>query len=367
MKVGIAAPNLGPKELEYVTDAVKSGWVSSSGSYVKRYAEAFAKYIGTKHAFPVSNGTTALHLAMAACIAPGDEVIMPATTMIACANVVKYCGGVPVFVDIEEDTWCIDPHEIGEAITGNTSAIMPVHLYGHPAAMDEILAIADNYDLWVIEDAAEAHGAEYKGKKVGGIGNIGCFSTYGNKIITTGEGGMVVTNDDYLAERVESLMNQGYDKGKRKLLIHKEIGFNYRLTNIQCALGLAQLERIDEFIDIHRANAKRYTEALEGVREVVTPFEAEWAKNVYWMYTMGLFFGSKISRNDLMDELAKVGVDTRAAFPPLYRQPPYQEDERMWCQVAEWLGNSGLNLPSGNSTTEEEVDYVIEKIIEVMS
>jgi perosamine synthetase len=364
MRIGIAAPNLGEKELEYVTDAVKSTWISSKGKYVKGFEDKFAEYIGTKYAYTVCNGTAALHLAMLACgVGPGDEVIMPATTMIACANVVKYCGGNPVFVDIEEDTWCIDPADIVNKITKNTVAIMPVHLYGHPADMSPILGLAEEYNLHVIEDAAEAHGAEYHGKKVGGLGDIGCFSFYGNKILATGEGGMVTTDDDDLAKKLDSLRNQAYDPDKRDKLIHSGIGYNYRLTNVQCALGLAQLERIDEFIKIHRDNADRYNRGLG--KGLILPPEKSWAKNVYWMYTTVLDVESPTVRDMLMEKLKSVGVETRAVFPAIYHQPPYK-DSSSWCTVADWFGDRGLNLPSGNSTTFEEVDYVAEKIREFL-
>ena len=366
MRVGIAAPSIGTKEIEYVSDAVRSTWVSSKGKYVKEFEKKFADYIGVDHALSVCNGTVALHLATMVCANPGDEVIIPATTMIACPNVVKYCGAEPVFVDIEEGTCCIDPYSIIESITKDTVAIMPVHLYGHPAEMNVIRSTAEDYGLRVIEDCAEAHGAEYRGKKVGSLGDIGCFSFYGNKIITTGEGGMVTTNDNQLAEKMDKLRNQGYNKERRKWLEHDIIGYNYRLTNVQCALGLAQLERIDEFIEIHRSNAMRYNKGLGGLPGIITPCEAEWAKSVYWMYTLLLGPDATISRDMMMERLGEYGIDTRAVFPPLYTHPPYRDKSNNWCQFSEFVGNRGLNLPSGNTTTPEEVDYVIECIKELL-
>lgn len=356
MRVGIAAPNLSDKELEYATDAIKSTWISSKGKYVKEFEENFADYIGTNYALTTSNGTTALHLALASLnLGPGDEVILPTLTMIACANMIKLCRAKPVFVDSEPRTWNIDPSKIEAKITNKTRAIMVVHLYGHPADMTPIQKIAKKYGIYIIEDAAEAHGATYRGKKVGGIGDIGCFSFYANKIITTGEGGMCVTNNNRLMERMESLRNQGYNKEFRKWLIHDEIGFNYRMTNVQAAIGVAQLERIDEFLKIHRDNAYRYNSGLSGLK-IVLPPEMPWAKNIYWMYTIQLN-----ERDDMMKLLGDRGIDTRAVFCPIHLQKPYMGGSE-YHPVAERISADGLNLPSGNSTTPEEVDYVIDSI-----
>jgi perosamine synthetase len=244
--IPVCIPLLGEKELENVIDCIKTNWISSKGKYVEEFEDKFAKYCGCKYGVTTTSGTTALHLALASIgVGKGDEVIIPASTMIATAFAVVYCDATPVLVDAEPETWNIDVAKIEEKITDRTKAIMPVHIYGHPCDMDPIMKLAKEHDLYVAEDAAEAHGAEYKGKKAGGIGDIGCFSFYANKIITTGEGGMVVTNDEEIAERAKSLRNLSFPKEKR-IYLHSEVGYNYRMTNIQAAIGLAQFERIDE-------------------------------------------------------------------------------------------------------------------------
>ncbi|MEM1515795.1 MAG: DegT/DnrJ/EryC1/StrS family aminotransferase, partial [Candidatus Bathyarchaeia archaeon] len=265
-KIPIAEPVLTGNEEKYVVECVKTGWISSKGKFVDQFEEKFASYIGVNHSIAVSSGTAALHLALAALnIQPGDEIIMPTFTMIACANVAKYLGAKPVLVDSEISTWNIDPEKIEEKITGKTKVIMIVHIYGHPVNMDPIKKIAERHGLYVIEDAAEAHGAEYKGKKVGSMGDIGCFSFYANKIITTGEGGMITTNNSEIAEKVRKLRDQGYNVNLRKWLVHDILGYNYRLTNLQAAIGLAQLERIEEFVNRHRENAYYYNSLLKDV------------------------------------------------------------------------------------------------------
>jgi len=369
-RIPIAEPDLSGNEEKYVIECIRTGWISSKGKFVDQFEEKFASYIGARHAIAVSSGTAALHLALAALdIQPGDEIIMPAFTMIACANVAKYLDAKPVLVDSEISTWNIDPNKIEEKITDKTKAIIVVHIYGHPADMDPIMKIAKKYGLYVIEDAAEAHGAEYKGRKVGSIGDIGCFSFYANKIITTGEGGMITTNDDKIAEKVRKLRDQGYNLTMRKWLIHDVIGYNYRLTNLQAAVGLAQLERIEEFINRHRENAYYYNSLLSNIRGVTLPPEMPWAKNVYWMYTCLINEEvTKVTRDELMHKLETYGIDSRASFLPIHMQPPYKS---IYAQekypVAEMLGKRGINLPSGNSTTKMDIQYVVTAIKEILS
>lgn len=368
-RIPIAQPDLSGNEEKYLLECIRTGWISSKGKFVQEFEEKFASYIGVKHAIAVSSGTAALHLALAALdVGPGDEVIVPTFTMIACANVVRYLGAKPILVDSEPNTWNIDPNKIEEKITRKTKAIMVVHIYGHPADMDPIIKIARRYDLYVIEDAAEAHGAEYKGKKVGGIGDVGCFSFYANKIITTGEGGMIVTNDDDIAEKVRRLRDQGYNVKLRKWLVHDIIGYNYRMTNLQAAIGLAQLERIEEFVKRHRENAYYYNQLLKRVRGITLPPEAPWAKNVYWMYTILVNEEiTGISRDELMRKMEEYKVDTRATFLPIHLQPPYKEmykHERY--PVAEMLGKRGINLPSGNTLTKEDIEYVVTVLKELV-
>lgn len=360
--IPVAEPNLSEEELRNIVDAVKSGWISSKGKYIEEFEKEFAGYNGVKYAVSTSNGTTALHLAlMAIGIKKGDEVIVPTLTFIATANVVKYCNATPIFVDSHPEYWCIDPEKIEERITKKTKAIIPVHLYGHPADMDWIMDIAEDHDLYVIEDTAEAHGAEYRGKKVGSIGDIGCFSFYGNKIITTGEGGMCVTNHEELAEKMNLLKNHGMNPKKRYW--YDVIGFNYRMTNLQAAIGVAQLKKMDRFIEIKRKNAKLYNSLLEDVKGVTLPPEMSWAKNVYWMYSILIdekTFG--ISRDELTKRLEKNGIETRPFFYPMHTMPPHFRKERY--PVAEELSRKGVNLPSATTLKEEEVIYICERIRE---
>jgi len=365
LRVPTAVPNLDGKELEYVMDCITSSWISSKGKYVTTFEEKFSEYIEAKYGVAVSNGTVALHLALATLgIGPQDEVIVPTFTMIAVANTVQYTGAKLVLADSEPKTWNIAPKEIEKKVTERTKAIIVVHLYGHPANMDPIMKIAREHNLYVIEDAAEAHGAEYIGRKVGAIGDIGCFSFYANKIITTGEGGMLVTNNEEIAERARKLRDQAYNIKMRKWLIHDEIGYNYRMTNMQAAIGLAQLERIDTFIKIHRENAQLYNSLLKEIPGITLPPEEPWAKNVYWMYTILIDeneFG--MSRDKLMHELEKYGVDTRSVFYPIHLQPPYKDKfKNEKYPIAENLSKRGVNLPSGNTLTKEEVEYVVNAI-----
>lgn len=353
--IPIAEPLLGEKELEYVTECIKTGWVSSLGEYILNFEKNFSEYCGAKYGITTSNGTTALHLALTTLgIEKGDEVIVPTLTFIATANSVSYTGAKPVFVDSEPHTWNIDPNKIEERITGKTKAIIPVHSYGHPCDIGAILDIAEDHNLRVIEDAAEAHGAEYKGRKVGGFSDAACFSFYGNKIITTGEGGMIITNSEEIAEKAMMLRDHAMSKEKRYW--HPFVGFNYRMTNMQAALGLAQLERIDEIIRIKRDNAKLYNSLLESVRGVSLPPEEGWAKNVYWMYSLLIEDDFGISRDELMIKLRERGIDSRPFFIPLHLQPPYNSNEIL--PIAEELSRKGINLPSAATLKEEEITYI---------
>jgi len=360
--IPMAVPVLGDRELEYVSDAVRSGWISSQGRYVAEFEEAFSHYCGVQYGIAVTSGTTALHLALATLgIGPGDEVIIPPITHIACANMATLAGARPVLVDCSWDTWGIDPTKIEEKITSRTKAIMVVHLYGHPVDMDPILEIADKHGLYVIEDAAEAHGAEYKGRRAGSLGHMGCFSFYANKIVTTGEGGMIVTNDATLAARARKLRDQAYEKERR--FWHQELGFNYRMTNVQAAIGVAQMERIDEFINTRRRNAQLFNELLSEVPGLTLPPEAEWAKNVYWMYSLLVGDDFGMDRDQLADYLKSQGIDTRPFFYPIHLQPLYEQLFRGEnYPVAEELSKRGINLPSGNELTETQVRRIAEEI-----
>jgi perosamine synthetase len=356
-RLPVAEPFLGELELRYVSECVLSGWVSSAGPFVRRFEDVFAAFCGSRHAVATSNGTTALHLVLAAIgVGPGDEVVVPTLTFVATANAVTYTGARPVLVDSERSTWNIDPEQVAAAITPRTKAIVPVHLYGHPAEMDALRGTARAHGLTVVEDAAEAHGARYRGQPVGSIGDAGIFSFYGNKIVTTGEGGMVVTDDDALAERLRMLRDHGAAPGRR--YHHPVVGFNYRLTNLQAALGVAQMERLDEILAAKRRIADRYRTALEGVPGITLPPQQPWAHNVHWLYSILVsedVFG--LSRDELTDRLDAAGVETRPVFPPLHTQPPYAAGGGSY-PVAEELAGRGLSLPSAVGLRDDEIDRV---------
>ena len=359
IRLPVAEPSLSAKELAYVNECVLTGWVSSAGKFVTRFEESFAAFCGTKYAITASSGTTALHLALLALnIGTGDEVIVPTLSFIATANAVTYTGAKPVFVDSEWETWNINPDLIEAAITPRTKAIMPVHLYGHPAKMDKILDIAQSYHLAVIEDAAEAHGATYQGKTVGSLGDLGVFSFYGNKIVTTGEGGMVVTDNEELAQKIRILKDHGMSKEQRYW--HPVLGYNYRLTNIQAALGLGQMERIDQIIEAKRQIAQRYEEGLSGIRGLTLSPRHPWAESVFWLYSILVNkdeFG--LSREQLVTILQEKGIETRPLFIPIHQQPVYHQTVQDNFPVANQLGKIGLSLPSAAGLQLEDVNKVI--------
>ena len=350
----ITEPWLGTKERLLLDECVRTRWVSSQGSFVGEFEKAFANYCGVKYGVATASGTSALHLALASLdIGPGDEVIVPTLSFIGTANPVTYCGARPVFVDSVPDTWNLDPDALKKVITRNTRAIIPVHLYGHPAHMDEILAIADRHGLYVIEDACEAHGGEYEHRKVGSLGDIACFSFYGNKIITTGEGGMLVTNDRAVAEKAIILRDHGMSRKKKYW--HPYLGFNYRMTNLQAAVGVAQMERIEKVVERKRRNARLYSSLLRNVPGMILPQEAPWAKHVYWLYTILLDDGLKISRNRVMQELALRGIETRPVFYPISSMPPYSNVRKQRFSVAERISKRGLSLPSSPLLNKEDI------------
>lgn len=366
MKIAIpvAQPVLGKEEERLVLEGIRSGWVSSAGKYILEFESSFSKFCNTKYGITTSNGTTALHLALvAAGIGPGDEVLIPSMTFVATANAVTYTGATPVFIDSEMETWNLDPEKIKEKINSRTRAIIPVHLYGHPANMGIIMAIARKYKLLVIEDAAEAHGALYKGKKVGSIGDAACFSFYGNKIITTGEGGMIVTNNKLFADKVKMLRDHGASK-KRKFY-HPTLGFNYRMTNLQAALGLAQMMRIDEFIDRKISIARLYEQFLRPlVPDIVLQPQMDWAKNVFWMYSILIPYKGKKNRDFVVKQLRKKGIDSRPFFFPVHLTPRYKTEDKL--PNAEYLGKTGMNLPSSVSLEESKIEFICKKITEIL-
>lgn len=362
-RLPVAEPVFGERELFYVTECVLTGWVSSAGSFVTRFENMFAEFCGAEYAVAVCNGTAALHLALVALgIGPGDEVIVPSLTFIATANAVAFTGATPVLVDSEAETWNIDPELIRSAITPRTKAILPVHLYGHPADLDPILALAAEHGIPVIEDAAEAHGALYKGRPVGGIGHMGCFSFYGNKVVTTGEGGMIVTNDAGIAAKLRILRAHGMAKpGDYR---HEVLGFNYRLTNIQAALGVGQMERIEQILEAKKRIAHAYSEGLRDVPGIQLPPEADWATNIYWLYSVLVDaneFG--MDRDELIAELALAGFETRPVFFPIHRQPLYADGRSR--TVAEHISETGISLPSAATLRDDEVRRVTRCFTEI--
>jgi perosamine synthetase len=359
--IPICVPYIVGNEEKYVLDTLRTNWISSQGKYIEAFEGAFASFCGTKHAIATTNGTTAIHLALAAKgIGKGDEVIVPSFTMMASVLPIIYTGATPVFVDCCEDTWCMDPIQLEAKITSRTKAIMPVHIYGHLCDMESIVHIADQKGIAIIEDAAEAHGASQGAKKAGSFGELGCFSLYANKIITTGEGGMVVTDDDDLADRCRSLKNLAFLPDPAKRFEHHEIGFNYRMTNIQAAIGLAQMEYADELVEKRRKNAMLYSERLREIPGVTLPVELKGYKNVYWMY--GILLPESIDVPALRTDLREHGVDTRRFFLPMNRQPVLNGmgfGGEGVCPVAENIYRRGILLPSGSGLTEEQIDYVV--------
>jgi len=358
--ISVAEPAFDEKELEYVTKCVLSGWVSSGGEFTTQFEKMMADYCNAKHGIVCSSGTTALHLVLlVAGIGPGDEVIVPTLSFIATANAVTYTGAKPIFVDSERETWNIDPSQIEQVITPKTKAIIPVHLYGQPADMDPILEIALKYKLYVFEDAAEAHGAKYKGKKVGAIGDAGVFSFFGNKIITTGEGGMIVTNDDQIAEQSRLLRDHGMSKERRYW--HTALGYNYRMTNLQASLGVAQMEKIDLIVQKKKEIAECYSEYLKDLAGIVLPPDMDWSTNVYWLYTILINkdeFGTDVE--GVAQSLEEAGIDTRPVFPPIHTQPIYNTGQCL--PVSESISKIGISLPSAPSLQKAKIKDITEII-----
>jgi perosamine synthetase len=364
--IPISNPALVGNELKYVTDCVESTWVSSVGKYVTEFEKQFAEFCGTDHAVTCSNGTTALHLALLVLgVKAGDEVIVPTLTYVATANAVVYCGARPVFVDGEPVTWNMDPDQIESLITTRTKGIIVVHLFGHPVDMDPIMEIARRHGLFVLEDAAEAHGAEYKNRRVGSIGNAATFSFFGNKIITTGEGGMVTTNDRALADEIRRLKNHGMDP-ERKFWF-ATIGYNYRLTNLASAIGLAQLEKIDWHLKQRRLVARWYREFLSDVPGLTWQAEMDWAHHVWWLFTVILDQRICLSRFEVIDRLMAYGVEARQIVYPITQLPPYQDTARDHCySVADRIVDRGIQLPTWSGLTRDDVDYICQCLKQVL-
>jgi perosamine synthetase len=358
--IPVSEPLLDERALAYVEEAVRSGWVSSEGRYIAEFERRWAEYCGVAHGIAVCNGTVAIEVAMAAlALPPGSEVILPSFTIISCIAAVLRTGCRPVLVDCEPDTWCLDVAEVERKITDRTRAIMPVHIYGHMADMARLTDLAGKFGLAIVEDAAEAHGAEYHGRRAGGIGTFGCFSFYANKIVTTGEGGMVVTNDAKLAEHTRSLRNLCFRREQR--FLHSELGYNFRMTNLQAAIGVAQVDKIEDHLQRKRKMAALYTERLRHIRGLQLPVERPGVKNVYWMYGIVLDDAVPMDAVALAARLKAEGVDTRPFFLGMHEQPVLRELGLFVGEsypVTERIARRGLYVPSGLGIDEAQIDAV---------
>jgi perosamine synthetase len=353
-------------EEQYVAEAVRSTWISSTGSFIQRFEGQFADEVGCSSALTVVNGTVALHLALLGLdVRPGDEVLVPSLTYIATANTVRYVGGEPVFVDVDPATWCMDPGLIEDSITRRTKGIIAVHLYGHPADMDAINQLAAVHGLWVVEDAAEAHFASYKGRPVGGLSDIAAFSFYGNKIITSGEGGAVTFSNRKLETRLRALRGQGMDPARRYYF--PITGYNFRMTNVSCALLCAQLDRKREILEKRRGVFQAYRERLEGIPGIGFQPVAEWAEPSPWLYCVTVdakAYGHTSA--ELMAHLAERGIETRPFFLPLHRLPPFREESKARGEnlpLTDSLARDGISLPSYGGLTVSEIDEIAGEIL----
>ena len=376
--IPVNEPLLGQRELDYVTECLRTGWISSAGRFIDEFEREWAAYCGMPYGIAVSNGTAALQVAVRCLdLSPGDEVIMPTFTIVSCGLAIVEAGCVPVLVDCDPQTWCMDVSQVEARITPRTRAMMPVHIYGHPVDMDPLMELAERHNLVVIEDAAEVHGAEYLSghggaeptwRRCGGIGHISTFSFYANKLITTGEGGMVLTNDAAYAERARSLRNLCFRRDRR--FYHTELGYNFRLTNMQAALGLAQLERIEAILEKKRWMGRAYTERLSEVAGLSLPVQASWARQVYWMYSVVLDEETGLNAQTFAQRLRDKGVDTRPFFLGMHEQPVFRDrglflGERY--PVAERIARQGLYLPSGLTLSPEQLARVCDVAEEILS
>ena len=367
--IPVNEPLLNGEEKKLLIECIETGWISSDGPFVAEFERRFASYIGVKHGVAVCNGTAALETALFAVgIRKGDEVIMPSFTIISCALAAIRLGGVPVLVDVEPETWNMDVGQIEARITPRTKAIMPVHMYGHPVDMDRVVQLAESHGLMIVEDAAEAHGAEYKGRKCGSLGHISAFSFYANKIVTTGEGGMVLTDDPELAERARSYRNLCFRPERR--FYHTELGHNYRMTNLQAAIGVAQMDRIEEFVAIKRRFGRYYRDRLSLLEGVKCQVEKPWAKAVYWMYCIELAAMLGIDAAGMMKKLGQRGIGSRPFFLGLHEQPALHDLGLFRAErypVTERIARQGLYLPSGLTLREVQVDEVVAALTAIIN
>lgn len=368
--IQVNEPLLNGNEKKYLNECIDTGWISSEGPFVKKLEENFAARVRRKYGIAVANGSVALDAALEAIgISKGDEVIIPTFTIISCAAPIIRAGAIPVVVDVDEFTWNMRVDQIESKITSKTKAIMVVHIYGLPVEMDFVLALAKKYNLKVIEDAAELIGQVYKGKPCGSFGDISTFSFYPNKHITTGEGGMIVTNDETLANKCRELRNLSFIPPRR--FIHKDLGWNFRMTNLQAALGVAQLERLDEFITIKRKIGNLYNELLIGVEKLQLPIKkTEYAENIYWVYGVVLKDSVSFDALEAMKRLSENGVGTRPFFYPMHAQPVFKKIGLFKNEnypVAEKLAERGFYLPSGLALTQDQIIKVVETVKKIIA
>ena len=356
-KIPMARPSITKKELSYINDASKNSWGENCYTYIKKFEEIFKKYVGVGYSLATSSCTGAINLAFATIgLKPGDEVIFSEISWITAASPAVYFGAKPIFVDILPDSWCIDPDKIEEAITPQTKALFVTHIYGNLVEMDRILEIAKKHGLYVIEDAAEALGSEYKGKKAGSMGDIGVFSFHGAKTCTTGEGGMLVTNNKNLYMNAATLNNGGRDPGAKKMFYADRIGYKYKMTDLQAALGIAQLERVEELVEKKRQIFYKYQKKLSNIKEISMNPEPNYTKNCFWLPTIIFDQSLNIDREEFRNFFKKKGVDIRPFFYPISSLPMFEKNEKN--KIVYDLYSRGINLPSFHDITDEEIDYI---------
>jgi perosamine synthetase len=360
-RIQVAHPAFLGNEKKYVQECLDTMWISSAGRFVPAFEQEFATFCGVEHAIACNTGTSALHLALLGLdVGAGDEVIVPSLTYVATANAVRYCGAEPVFIDSEPGSMNLDPGKIEEAITPRMKGIIAVHLYGHPANLEPIQKIAERHKLFLLEDAAQAHGARYQGRIVGGIGDAAVFSFFGNKIVTTGEGGMVTTGDAGLAAKIRRLRGQGMDPDRRYWF--PQVGYNYRMTNIEAAIGLAQMEKVEAHLQARQQVSRLYNLYLRPYEEYIQlPIQEPWAQHAFWMYVIVLKPSVALCRDVVMEKLAAEGIETRPVYYPLHTLPPYNAGTRS-LPVAEALARRGINLPTHALLTEEDIVYVARQL-----
>lgn len=357
--IPLCIPEIRGNEWKYVKECIDTNWVSSVGSYVNLFEERFNEYVGSKSAVVTMNGTAALQLAlMTLGIGEGDEVIVPSLTFISPINTIKYVGAEPVFVDVCRDTFVMDAQKIESLITPKTKAIMPVHIYGHPADMDRIMEIAQKHNIFVIEDATEALGSKYKGKMAGTIGHIGCYSFNGNKLITTGAGGMFVTNNLEYGDRAKFLSTQTKVVTENKAFYHPEVGYNFRMPNLLAAFGVAQLENVEEYLKVKKENAEYYKELLSGTPGITLNIQKDNVENCFWLYSILVEKEYGISRDELITKLNEEKIEARPFFMPIHDMPPYKDCKHGDLSVTKELYELGINLPSSVGLKKEDIEAV---------